>query len=186
MKYRVIAFALLALSFSLPSHAVFFAGELTTSDELAEDIGFGDFYYDLYYVTVDAPMEIEIFMDPIDAFAPWIGYWDGDFSATPDYDTPIYEDSKVPAEDDELGDQLYLKFDALPGIQYQIMAATFNYNPTDLGVYDFFIVDPDRTDEGFMADDSPIMVVQQVPAPASWVILIAGLIALRVLKRPVA
>jgi len=175
MKCRLLAFAFLSLCFASPSQAVFFAGELTTSDAIAEDIGWGNFYYDLYYFAVDVPMTIEVFMTPTDPFAPWLGYWEGDFSATPDYDTPPPLDSRFSLD---VSAQLYMAIDALPGIEYQLVAATYDYNPTNLGAYNFFVVDFDRTDLGFSASTSPIMNPQSVPAPASWLMLGLGLFVL--------
>ena len=174
MRCRLLAFAFLAFSFVTPSHAIYFGGEFTTSDAIAEDQGWGTFYYDLYYLVVDVPMTIELFMTPTDTFAPWMGYWDGDLSATPDYDTP----PPIESIGIDTATQLYLDIDAVPGIEYQIMAATYNYNPTTLGEYNFFIVDIDRTDLGFTASASPIMLPQSVPEPASWLMLGLGLIGL--------
>lgn len=179
MKSRLLAIALLSCFYVSPSHAIFFAGELTTTDAVAQDAGWGDFYYDMYYVAVESPMLVEIFMVPTDPILPWLGYWDGDFSATPDYDTPPPEAYRIP---DATGDQLYLAFDAVPGIEYQIMAATYEYNPTDLGAYNFFITEPGRTDIGLIAETSPGVVPQSVPAPASWVILLLGLMALGIIN----
>lgn len=181
MKNRVIAFAFLSFCCVSPSHALFFSGELTTADAVAQDPGFGEFYYDLYYLEVDTAMTIEVFMVPTELFSPWLGYWDGDFSATPDYDTPLPEAYRVPTN---AGDQLYMMFDALPGVTYQIMAATYDYNPTDLGTYNFFITDPERTDIGYWAGTSPrVQDPQSVPAPASWMILALGLTILLMTRK---
>ena len=176
MDIRALVFAFLALLISTPSYAIFIDGELTTSDALGTDASLGDFYYDLYYVAVDAPMTIEVFMNPLDTFAPYMAYWAGDFTPTPDWDTP------PPLGDDGIGniEPLYMAFDAMPGINYQIMATTYFYNPTDLGSYHMFIVDPDRTDTGFTVATSPIL---NVPEPASWLLLGLGLIGIRLAKR---
>jgi len=175
MKCRSLIFIILSFCFVSPSYAIFFAGELTTSDPLAQDPGWGDFYYDMYYVAVDTPMLVEIFMVPTDPILPWLGYWDGDFTPTPDYDTPPPEAYRTPVN---VGDQLYLSFDALPGIEYQIMAATFEYNPTDLGAYNFYITEPGRTDLGLFASTSPGVLPQEVPSPQSGIIFVLGLFAL--------
>lgn len=167
--------------FASPSYAIFFAGELTTSDTVANDEGYGDFYYDLYYVTVDSPMTIHLFMTPLDLFAPWLGYWDGDFSASPDYDNPLPADYVSSFGVD--GAPLYMNFDALPGIEYQVMAATWDYNPTELGSYNFFVLDTDLTNTGFTASTTPILTPQSVPAPASWLVLGIGLVILGLVNK---
>jgi len=180
MKYRLLVFAFLTFCFSTSSYAIFFAGEITTSDAIAEDPGFGDFYFDLYSVTVEEPMLVEVFMVPTGPFLPWLGLWDGDFSALPDYDTPPPEAFRIPG----VGrDQLYLAFDALPGIEYQLMAATFEYNPTDLGTYNFFITEPQRRDIGLFASIVSIEDIQRVPAPPSLIIMALGLISLGLAKK---
>lgn len=181
MKFRAWLFAFLILCFASPSQAIYFPGELSSTDPIAVDEGFGDFYYDLYYLVVDVPMTMYIFMTPTDPFAPWLGYWDGDFSSSPDYDIPPPVDFET--SDGVLGAQLIMSFDALPGIEYQIMAATYNYNPTEVGSYNFFILDPEQTNLGFTADTSPILVPQEVPSAASWIILALGLIALGLVNR---
>jgi len=180
MKVRILAFVILLFAFISPSQAIFFSGELTTGDAIAQDPGYGEFYYDLYYLTVDAPMTIEVFMVPTQQFLPWVGYWDGDFSATPDYDTPPPELYDIPAA---VGDQLYMIFDATPGIIYEIVAATYEYNPTLLGTYNFFITDPARLETGYWAGTTmPILDPQEVPAPASFYILLMGLATLLLVK----
>lgn len=183
MKLRVLAFCFLVVSFSSPGYAIYFPGELTPSDALAEFPGAGDFYYDLYRVTVDVPMQIEVFMDPVAAFAPWIGYWDGDLSPTPNYYDPPPVISRGPRLDDVLGDQIYMIFDAQPGIEYLVMAATFEYNPTNLGTYDFFITDPGRTDTGYEVIPWSVMLPQSVPAPASWLVFGLGLVILGLVSK---
>jgi len=172
MEFRALVIALLAMLFSSNSQAVYFAGEISTTDSIGiENTGY-DFYYDLYHVTVDIPLTIEVFMTPTQAFAPYLAYWDGDFTPAPDWNTPAPEkDTWSYAVDPTL----YLSFDALPGIDYQIMASTADYNPTVLGTYDFFIVDVMRTNQGFTASS--------VPEPASWILVGLGLVGIRLSKR---
>jgi hypothetical protein len=176
MDFRALIFASLLILVSAPSHALFIDGELTTSDALGIDAESGDFYYDLFYVTVDAPMTIEVFMNPIDLFAPYIAYWAGNFTPAPDWDTP------PPLDDVGAGDlaMVYMAFDATPGINYQVMATTYNYNPTALGNYHLFIVNPERDDSGINVATSPIA---SVPEPASWLLLVFGLLGLGLIKR---
>lgn len=177
MDFRALIVAVLALLLSTPSYALFFNGELITTDALGVDATSGDFYYDLYNVTVDTPMTIEVFMDPVDAvFAPYLAYWDGNFSATPDWDTPPPLDA---AGIGSLG-MIYMAFDATPGINYQVMATTYNYNPTNLGNYHMFIVNPERDDTGINVITSPIT---SVPEPSGWLMLGFGLLGLGLLKR---
>lgn len=181
MKYRLLAFALLVFSFTSPSHALYFGGELTETDLLGEDIGWGNFYYDMYYLRVKAPMEIYIFMNPSDPFIPYLAYWDGDFSATPDFDTPPPEIFVPP---NGVGERVDFHFTALPDIDYQIMAATWEYNPTNLGSYHFFVLNSAGADGGFEALDTPFLTPQQsVPAPASWLVLGLGLVILGMVNR---
>ena len=176
MEFRALIVAVLALLVSTPSYALFISGELTTTDALGVDATYGDFYYDLFYVTVDTPMTIEVFMDPVDTFAPYVAYWDGNFSATPDWNTP------PPIDDAGMGNlgMIYMAFDAAPGINYQVMATTYNYNPTDLGSYHMFIVNPERDDTGINVATLPIA---SVPEPSSWLMLSFGLLGLGLLKR---
>lgn len=175
MDIRKRIFALLALLVSSPCYAVFINGELTTSDALGVDATLGDFYYDLYYVSVDTPMTIEIFMNPQGSFAPYMAYWAGDFTATPDWDTP------PPLGSDGIGniETLYMAFDATPGVNYQVMATTYFYNPTDLGRYHMFIVNPERVESGFSVANAPIL---NVPEPASWLLLGMGLMGIRLAR----
>lgn len=175
MKLRLLAFSFLLLGFSSPGYAIYFAGELTTSDALAIDEGFGDFYYDLYSLTVDDPVTMYIFMTPTAPFAPWLGYWDGDFSDAPDYNNPLPVDYET--SDGAIGLPLIMSFDAMPGIEYQIMAATYFYNPTDLGTYNFFVLDEGRTNLGFQVSEVA------VPAPQSWIIMMLGLLVLGVANK---
>lgn len=183
MKYRCFVLMILFFSVSTPSHAIFFDAELTTDDELAEYPGAGNFYYDLYRVTVDVPIQIEIFMNPFGAFAPWIGYWEGDLSPTPNYYDPPPVFSRGPDNDDQPGDQIYMSFDAQPGTEYLVMAATNAYNPTDLGAYWFFVTDRERVESGYQAISWSLMATQSVPAPASWIVLGLGLAILGVVNR---
>lgn len=157
MKCRLLALAFVTIIFSTPSQAILLLeGELTTTDALAEDPGWGNFYYDLYSVLVDDATTLDVTLTATDPLIPWLGYWDGDFTATPNYFDPPpthYEPyNAVPRQ------ELSLSFNALPGIEYQIMAATWNYNPTDLGQY--------------------TLEVLPVPAPSSWLMLALGLVIL--------
>lgn len=179
MKIRAIVFAAIAFCFATPSHALFFPGELTTSDDIVYDLGAGDFYYDMYYLYVDQPLTMYIFMTPTDDFAPWLGYWDGDFSAAPDYFNPAPEQYLSSM----ISEQLIMSFQALPGIEYQIMAATYNYNPTDLGSYRFFILDQELTHDGYMAYTTPQIMPQEVPVPAAWMLLLTGLAGMGLLRK---
>jgi len=183
MKLRALAFACLFLSFASPSQAIVFSDDISTLDAVAVDAGWGLFYYDLYYLTVDNPTSIYLTLtpDPTDTFAPWLGYWDGDFSAAPDYDTPFPVDFESSYGTE--GSILELTFNALPDIEYQIMVATWDYYPTTLGAYDLTILNAEQTDFGFTASTSPILFPQSVPAPASWIILGLGLIVLGVINR---
>jgi len=169
MEFRALVIAILTLLLSTPSYALYISGELTTDDALGVDATFGDFYYDLFYVTVDAPMTIEVFMDPVDTFDAYLAYWDGNFSATPDWDTP------PPLGDAGIGNpgMIYMAFNAMPGISYQVMATTYNYNPTALGSYNLFIVNPDRVELGFNVTEFQIT---SVPEPSSWLLLGLGII----------
>ena len=182
MKLRALAFACLIVGFASPSQAIVFSDDISTLDAVAVDASWGLFYYDLYYLTVDNPTSIYLTLtpDPSDPFAPWLGYWDGDFSAVPDYDTPFPVDY---ASSNVEGLELDLTFNALPNIEYQIMVATWDYYPTTLGAYDLTILNSEQTDFGFTASASPILIPQSVPAPDSWIILGLGLIVLGMVHR---
>ena len=154
MKTRLLFIALLAISFASPTYAVVLTVDQTTANSTASD-SFGDFFYDLYTVTVDTASTIKVTMTPVDAFAGWLGYWDGDLSATPNYFAPPPEDFAT--SDGTLGAVLDIVLFAQAGIDYQIMVATWDYKPATLGEYNLTV---------------------GVPSPASWMILLLGLIAL--------
>lgn len=176
MDIRALTFVLLTFFVATPCYAIFIDGELTASDAVGTDAIQGDFYYDLYYVAVDTPMTIEVFMDPLDSFAPYMGYWAGDFTPTPDWYSPP---PLAEAGDGSIAN-LYMSFAAMPGIDYQIVASTYNYNPTDLGGYHMHIVDPDRTNIGFTVATSPIL---NVPEPATWLLVGLGLLGIGTARR---
>jgi len=175
MEFRALVVAVLTLLLSTPSYALYISGELTTDDALGVDASSGNFYYDMFYVTVDAPMTIEVFMDPVDDFEAYLAYWDGNFSATPDWDTP------PPLGDAGIGNpgMIYMAFNANPGTSYQVMATTYNYYPTVLGSYDLFITNPDRNDSGITVTTYQIT---SVPEPSSWLLLSFGILGLGLLS----
>lgn len=175
MNKRALAFAFLFFSFTSPSQAIVFSDEISTIDSVAVDAGWGVFYYDLYYLTVDSAMSINLTLTPdaTDPFAAWLGYWDADFTASPDYDTPVPDD--FASSYGIVGLPLDLTFNALPDIEYQIMVATWDYYPTMLGSYDLQILNSEQTDAGFIASTSPIWNSQSVPAPSSGIVLALGL-----------
>ena len=187
MEFRALLVALLAFLFSSTSQAYFFGGEITTTNALGLNDETGEeFYYDLYYVSVDTPMLIDVFMNPGGLFKPYIAVWDGDFTPAPDWDTPLPLGYGTNIIDDITGfERTFMTFNALPGINYQVMASTYDYNPTDnsvpfdLGTYNFFIENKAQDDQGFIASATPI---QSVPEPATWLLLGLGLIGMLIVR----
>jgi hypothetical protein len=159
MKKRALVFGLLAFCLALPAQAVILTVNQEISNATAQD-AFDEFFYDLYTVTVDEAAMVDVTMTPDSNFTAWLGYWDGDLSATPDYFSPPPENFVT--SEGVLGAVLHFEFYALSEINYQVMVATFNYKPAELGEYDLSV---------------------SVPAPASWIILALGLCILGLLKK---
>ncbi len=163
------ALALLALTPAAQAASQQFDVSLTSSDFLAED-SVGLFYYDLYNLVVTAPTPVSVSMTSGD-FEPWVAYWSAEVLPAAQWENGVDLYTAAGAIDNgAVGETIGFVFDALPGVLYQIAAATQNYNPTPLGNYSLFIETPAA---GFDAAAAP------VPLPAAAWLLAPALGLLR-------
>lgn len=149
--------ALLALAPAAQAASQQFDVSLTTGDFLAED-SLGLFHYDVYNLVVTAPTPVSVSMSS-SGFAPWVAYWNVEVLPAAQWENGIDLYTAAGAIDfGDVGETIGFVFDALPGVLYQIAAATQNYNPTPLGAYSLLIETPVA---GFDAAAAP------VPLPAA-------------------
>lgn len=197
MMLRAATFILFAFLFTANANAVFIDGDLSTDDSLGANLFGESFYLDLYTFTVDVEMEVELFVEPQDDIELYLAYWDGDFSATPNwFEPPPIQDSPVgPIDPATSFDLLYIKLLAMPGINYQMMVSSWNFNSADgtpppLGNYFAWITtppidgDPNNRDEtGLNVDGFEPFAVIPVHSPASILLFGVGFVALGLGKR---
>lgn len=176
MMARTVLCLVLAFLFSSNASAVFIGDNISTSDGLATDATGQSFYYDLFNFTVDFEMEVELFVNPQEPVSLYLAYWDGDFSPTPDWFAP------PPVTDDGSGiegENLYLKLLAMPGVIYQVMVSSWEFNdsngsPPLLGSYFSWITTPPIDGDTTNRDETGLHVevftpseVHPVPAPGA-------------------
>jgi len=167
----VTTLALLALAPTAHAASQQFDVSLASSDFLAED-SVGQFYYDVYNLVVTAPTPVSVSMTSGD-FEPWVAYWNAEVLPAAQWENGIDLYTAAGAIDNgAVGETIGFVFDALPGVLYQIGAATQNYNPTPLGAYSLLIETPVV---GFDAFAAPV----PVPAAACLLALPTGLLLRR-------
>lgn len=156
------------------AHAALFQFDvrLTTLDHLAQD-SVGEFYYDVYNLTVTAPTPVSVSLTGID-FAPWVGAWDSEVLPRLEWENgvDVYTAATNIDSNGTPGTTVGFIFNALPGVLYQIAPATQNYNPTPLGDYSLIIETPVIAD---FPDGVPFSASAVVPLPPAMVLFVSAL-----------
>lgn len=142
-------------------------GSISSSDLVGQD-GFGQFYYDVYNLTVSGTSSITISMQAGPNMIPWVALWDSVVLPTSDFDSIYGSAAQNNNTSTALGDLISLSpFTAQPGVTYQIAASSMEYLPTThLDDYQL-IIDYDTLDG--------TVTQTQVPEPAALTLIGLGM-----------
>jgi hypothetical protein len=171
MRLRFLLPLVLGVLFSTSGHStvtVDVEGALTTSDFLATE-GNASFYYDAFELRNDSgsPITVAVSLSSND-FAPWLGAWLQNVLPNPNWDDDFYN-AAADFRSAAVGESASISFVLGANALAQLAVATYEYNPTNLGLYTLTI--PDGVN------------LRQIPEPAITALFALGLASLRLSGR---